>query len=95
MGAVDDNTHVVTTIHDCQLLERDIDPGLMPEHDVPVDIIVTPTQVRGFRVQRSSWRVLLRGSFRWGVRVTSWLAPTRGFRVLCVMQVEQKDSGVS
>lgn len=36
---------VVTTIHDCQLLEEDIDPDMMLEHDVPVDIIVTPTQV--------------------------------------------------
>jgi 5-formyltetrahydrofolate cyclo-ligase len=36
---------VVTTIHDCQLLEEEIDPALMLEHDVPVDIIVTPTQV--------------------------------------------------
>jgi 5-formyltetrahydrofolate cyclo-ligase len=36
---------VVTTIHDCQLLEDDIDPHKMLEHDVPVDIIVTPTQV--------------------------------------------------
>lgn len=45
MGAIDDNTPVVTTIHDCQLLEEDIDPEKMLEHDVPVDIIVTPTQV--------------------------------------------------
>jgi 5-formyltetrahydrofolate cyclo-ligase len=45
MGAIDDSTPVVTTIHDCQLLEEDIDPGKMLEHDVPVDIIVTPTQV--------------------------------------------------
>jgi len=36
---------VVTTVHDCQLLEEDIDPDKMLEHDVPVDIIVTPTQV--------------------------------------------------
>jgi hypothetical protein len=45
MGAIDDNTPVVTTIHDCQLLEEEIDPAQMLEHDVPVDIIVTPTQV--------------------------------------------------
>eukprot|EP00878_Enallax_costatus_P016918 GHUV01017760.1.p1 GENE.GHUV01017760.1~~GHUV01017760.1.p1 ORF type:complete len:193 (+),score=41.25 GHUV01017760.1:1102-1680(+) len=45
MGAIDDNTPVVTSIHDCQLLDEDIDPAKMLEHDVPVDIIVTPTQV--------------------------------------------------
>ena len=28
------------------MLEEEIDPGKMLEHDVPVDIIVTPTQVR-------------------------------------------------
>jgi 5-formyltetrahydrofolate cyclo-ligase len=46
MGAVDDSTLVVTTIHDCQLLEEPIDVSKMLEHDVPVDVIVTPTQVR-------------------------------------------------
>ncbi|WIA34178.1 hypothetical protein OEZ86_012536 [Tetradesmus obliquus] len=45
MGAIDENTPVVCTIHDCQLLEEEIDPAQMLEHDVPVDIIVTPTQV--------------------------------------------------
>lgn len=35
----------MTTIHDCQLLDEDIDGAKMLEHDVPVDIIVTPTQV--------------------------------------------------
>jgi 5-formyltetrahydrofolate cyclo-ligase len=52
MGAIDDNTPVVTTIHDCQLLEEEIDPAQMLEHDVPVDIIVTPTQV--LRARQSS-----------------------------------------
>lgn len=45
MGAIDDSTPVVTTIHDCQLLAEDIPAEKMLEHDVPVDIIVTPTQV--------------------------------------------------
>jgi 5-formyltetrahydrofolate cyclo-ligase family len=46
MGAVDDSTPVVTTVHDCQLLpDGDIPVNMMLEHDVPVDIIVTPTQV--------------------------------------------------
>jgi 5-formyltetrahydrofolate cyclo-ligase len=45
MGAIDDSTLVVTTVHDCQVLKEEIDPARMLEHDVPVDIIVTPTQV--------------------------------------------------
>eukprot|EP00955_Chlamydomonas_euryale_P036205 350380-Chlamydomonas_euryale.AAC.1 len=45
MGAVDDATLVVTTVHDCQVLETPIDAARMLEHDVPVDLIVTPTRV--------------------------------------------------
>lgn len=46
MGAIDENTLVVTTVHDCQVLEAGtIDPTKMLEHDVPVDVIVTPTRV--------------------------------------------------
>lgn len=48
MGAIDPSTPVVTTIHDCQLLEEGVIPDdQMLEHDVPVDIIVTPTRVGG------------------------------------------------
>ncbi|XP_078400720.1 methenyltetrahydrofolate synthase domain-containing protein isoform X1 [Cetorhinus maximus] len=43
MGAVDENTVVVTTVHDCQLL--DIPEELMDDHDLTVDYILTPTQV--------------------------------------------------
>lgn len=46
MGAVDEHTLVVTTVHDCQVLEPgEIDPAKMLVHDVPVDVIVTPTRV--------------------------------------------------
>jgi 5-formyltetrahydrofolate cyclo-ligase len=46
MGAIDEKTLVVTTVHDCQVLEAgSIDPAKMLEHDVPVDVIVTPTRV--------------------------------------------------
>lgn len=46
MGAIDEKTLVVTTVHDCQVLEAgSIDPARMLEHDVPVDVIVTPTRV--------------------------------------------------
>lgn len=43
MGAIDDSTPVITTVRDEQVVE--IEAGKMLEHDVPVDIIVTPTQV--------------------------------------------------
>ncbi len=44
MGAVDPlTTTVVTTVHDCQVYD-DIPHHLFGEHDLNVDIIVTPTQ---------------------------------------------------
>ncbi|GAU41125.1 hypothetical protein TSUD_288150 [Trifolium subterraneum] len=44
MGAIDDSTLVVTSVHDCQLVD-DIPIEKLLIHDVPVDIICTPTQV--------------------------------------------------
>ncbi|XP_054721057.1 methenyltetrahydrofolate synthase domain-containing protein-like isoform X1 [Uloborus diversus] len=44
MGAVNSNTPVITTVHDCQVMES-IPDELFGEHDVPVDIIVTPTRI--------------------------------------------------
>ncbi|EEF38047.1 5-formyltetrahydrofolate cyclo-ligase-like protein COG0212 isoform X2 [Ricinus communis] len=44
MGAIDDSTPVVTSVHDCQLTD-DIPVEKLLIHDVPVDIICTPTQV--------------------------------------------------
>ncbi|CAN8234353.1 unnamed protein product [Cochlearia groenlandica] len=44
MGAIDDSTPVVTTVHDCQLVD-DIPLEKLAVHDVPVDIICTPTRV--------------------------------------------------
>ncbi|KAL7302247.1 hypothetical protein TKK_0004918 [Trichogramma kaykai] len=43
MKAVNEKTVVVTTVHDCQILD-DLPNDLFGPHDVPVDIIVTPTQ---------------------------------------------------
>ncbi|XP_078257888.1 methenyltetrahydrofolate synthase domain-containing protein isoform X2 [Rhinoraja longicauda] len=43
LGNIDENTVVVTTVHDCQLL--DIPEELMDNHDLIVDYILTPTQV--------------------------------------------------
>ncbi|KAM7280329.1 hypothetical protein ACFE04_007463 [Oxalis oulophora] len=44
MGAIDDSTPVVTSVHDCQLVD-DIPVEKLLVHDVPVDIICTPTRV--------------------------------------------------
>ncbi|XP_046144317.1 methenyltetrahydrofolate synthase domain-containing protein isoform X1 [Osmia bicornis bicornis] len=43
MGAITQDTIVITTVHDCQVFDR-LPPELFKEYDVPVDIIVTPTQ---------------------------------------------------
>ena len=43
MGAVGADTVVVSTVHDDQVVE--IPEGLVEEHDLTVDYIVTPTQV--------------------------------------------------
>ncbi|XP_042436137.1 5-formyltetrahydrofolate cyclo-ligase-like protein COG0212 [Zingiber officinale] len=45
MGAIDDNTMIVTSVHDKQLVNDDIPVDKLLVHDVPVDIICTPTQV--------------------------------------------------
>jgi 5-formyltetrahydrofolate cyclo-ligase len=42
LGAVSDDTPVVTTVHDLQVLDEDVP---MTAHDVPLDVIVTPTRV--------------------------------------------------
>ena len=47
-GAVSENTVVLTTVHDCQVFES-LPAQMFQEHDVPVDIIVTPTNI--FRVE--------------------------------------------
>ena len=45
MGNLDpESTLVVTTVHDCQVVD-DMPPGELTKHDVPVDVIVTPTRV--------------------------------------------------
>lgn len=43
-GAIDEHTPVVTTIHDEQLVD-DIPTDKLLRHDVPVDIICTPTRI--------------------------------------------------
>ena len=45
MGNLDAaSTIVVTTVHDCQVVD-DMPGGALTKHDVPVDVIVTPTRV--------------------------------------------------
>lgn len=49
-GAVTKKTLVVTTVHDNQVLNKRRMPlSLMSKHDLPVDIIVTPTRVISVR----------------------------------------------
>lgn len=43
MGAVTQDTIVITTVHDCQVFDS-LPAEIFKEYDVPVDIIVTPTQ---------------------------------------------------
>ena len=43
MGAVNEDTLVITTVHDCQIM-NDLPSDLFKTYDVPVDVIVTPTQ---------------------------------------------------
>jgi len=40
-GAVDERTPIITTVHDIQV----VDNIPMAEHDMPIDIIVTPTKI--------------------------------------------------
>lgn len=42
VGAVDDHTPVLTTVHELQVVDQEIP---MTPHDVPVDLIVTPERV--------------------------------------------------
>ncbi|CAE8733749.1 unnamed protein product, partial [Polarella glacialis] len=44
---VDDSTPIITCVHDCQVVTKNLPPAGMElmKHDVPVDIIVTPTRV--------------------------------------------------
>ncbi|CAH4037056.1 methenyltetrahydrofolate synthase domain-containing protein [Pieris brassicae] len=53
MKAIKPNTLVVTTVHDCQVFDT-LPQELFGPHDVPIDIIVTPTQV--IETQRLSQR---------------------------------------
>ncbi|PZC77020.1 hypothetical protein B5X24_HaOG203890 [Helicoverpa armigera] len=51
MKAIKPNTLVATTVHDCQVFDT-LPAELFGPHDVPIDIIITPTQV--IQTQRMS-----------------------------------------
>ncbi|XP_013165284.1 PREDICTED: methenyltetrahydrofolate synthase domain-containing protein, partial [Papilio xuthus] len=53
MKAIKPNTLVATTVHDCQVFDT-FPAQLFGPHDVPIDLIVTPTQV--IETQRMSQR---------------------------------------
>ncbi|MDT7888829.1 MAG: 5-formyltetrahydrofolate cyclo-ligase [Desulfurococcales archaeon] len=42
LGLVTEDTPVITTVHDLQIINREIP---MEKHDLPVDLIITPTRV--------------------------------------------------
>lgn len=47
---VNQETIVITTVHDCQvLLPEELPVSMQRTHDLPVDIIVTPTRVINVR----------------------------------------------
>lgn len=53
MGAVTADTLIATSVHDSQVLEGgEIDTLQLLLHDVPVDVICTPTRVRAPRPRR-------------------------------------------
>lgn len=43
MGAVDENTVIITTVHDCQVVN--FPDSLIEDHDLVVDYVVTPTEI--------------------------------------------------
>ena len=49
LGLVDDNTPVIAVVHDCQVIEEDIEAKA---YDTIMDYIVTPTRVIRVRVRR-------------------------------------------
>ena len=66
-GAVNADTIIVTTVHDVQVFEK-LPEKLFESHDIPVDIIVTPTEV--IRVDKRLpkpdhiiWNILTRQKF--------------------------------
>lgn len=67
MGAVNQDTVVITTVHDCQVKD-DLPEYLFGEHDLGVDFIVTPTRTircenKCARPKGIAWELLTREKF--------------------------------
>jgi len=91
LGQIDDSTPIVTCVHDCQIVTTDLPPadvGLM-KHDVPVDIIVTPTQI--FRVDPVNRSPKPTGIY-WDLLSREKLKQVKVLRLL--KQQIEKDTGV-
>jgi 5-formyltetrahydrofolate cyclo-ligase len=74
LGHVDARTPVVTTVHDLQVLDGAIP---MTGHDVPVDIVVTPTEVI-----RTAHRLPRPGGIRWSTLSAAQLEAMPPLRAL-------------
>jgi len=74
LGAVDERTPVLTTVHDLQVVDADIP---MTPHDVPVDLVVTPTRVIRTRRRRRKPR-----GIRWNELSEQQLADMPPLRAL-------------
>jgi len=50
LGVVTEKTIVMTTVHESQIVDNDVlSIDLMSDHDLPVDIIVTPKRIVNVR----------------------------------------------
>ena len=50
LGVIDQSTLVITTVHESQIVSDEIFPkNLQNNHDLPVDIIVTPKRIINVR----------------------------------------------
>ena len=48
LGVVTEKTLVITTVHESQIVD-DLSLDLMTDHDLPVDVIVTPKRIVNVR----------------------------------------------
>lgn len=82
MKAIDDNTVIITVVHDIQVFET-LPSNLFQTYDVPVDIIVTPTQI--IRVEKKLPRPT--GLF-WNILTSSKLKS-----IACLRKLKEKLEG--
>ncbi|XP_030060401.1 methenyltetrahydrofolate synthase domain-containing protein isoform X2 [Microcaecilia unicolor] len=63
MGAVGENTTVVTIVHDCQVV--DIPEELVADHDLTVDYILTPTRIIKTDCKRAKPQAIIWSKVTW------------------------------